>query len=77
MLYRPTIRIAIGLLFLQMPGTLLPLILLPDVTFTSFPFGLTMEGQYIIKNVSLISAALVVGGTARMPTTRDPAGRLI
>ena len=67
MLYRPALRIAIALLFLQMPGTVLPLFLLPEVTFTSIPFGLTLEGQYIIKNLALVSAALVVGGTARRP----------
>jgi len=72
--WRPAIRVAIGLLFLQMPGTMLPLILLPEVTFTSFPFGLTLEGQYIIKNLALVSAALVVGGTARSRATWE--GRL-
>ncbi|MCH9023738.1 MAG: hypothetical protein IH931_00230 [candidate division Zixibacteria bacterium] len=66
LLYRPFIRAAILLLFLQMPGTMLPLILLPDVCFTKFPFGLTLEGQYIIKNLILISAGLVIGGTVRL-----------
>lgn len=65
LLYRPTIRMALALLFLQMPGTVIPLVMLPDVTFTSVPFGLTLEGQYIIKNLALVSAAIVVGGTAR------------
>lgn len=65
LLIRPMIRVAIFLLFLQMPGTFLPLVVLPDVAFTAFPFGLTMEGQYIIKNIVLIAAALVVGGTVR------------
>ena len=69
LLYRPLIRPAIALLFLQMPGTFLPLVLLPDVCFTSFPLGLTMEGQYIIKNLILISAALVVGSTVRKTST--------
>lgn len=68
LLFRPLIRPAIFLLFLQMPGTFLPLILLPEVCFTAFPAGLTMEGQYIVKNLTLIAAALVVGGTVR---TRD------
>ena len=66
LLFRPLIRIAIFLLFLQMPGTTLPLILLPDICFTQFPFGLTLEGQYIIKNLTLISAGLVIGGTVRL-----------
>ena len=59
------VRLGILLLAIQLPGTFLPLILLPDVCFTSFPLGLTLEGQYIIKNLLLISAALVVGGTVR------------
>ena len=65
LLYRPTIRASLFLLFLQMPGTMLPLILLPDVCFTKIPFGLTIEGQYIIKNLVLIGSAIVVGGTVR------------
>lgn len=58
-------RATLLLLFLQMPGTALPLLLLPEVTWTAFPYGLTMEGQYIIKNLALIGAALVLGGTVR------------
>ena len=65
LLVRPLIRVALFLLFLQMPGTMLPLILLRDVCFSQFPFGLTIEGQYIIKNLVLVSAAIVVGGTVR------------
>jgi len=65
LLFRPLIRPAIFLLFLQMPGTFLPLVLLPEVCFTDFPWGLTMEGQYIIKNLILISSALVIGGKVR------------
>ncbi len=59
------LRITLLLLFLQMPGTALPLIILPDVVWTQFPFGLTLEGQYIIKNLVLIGAGLVLGGTVR------------
>lgn len=64
-LFERTTRLAIGLLFLQMGGTFLPLVLLPEVTFqpNGIPFLPTMEGQYIIKNLMIISAALVVGGT--------------
>ena len=54
-------RIGLFLLALQMPGTFLPLILLPEVCFISFPFNLTLEGQYIVKNLVLIGAAIVVG----------------
>ena len=65
MCIKPLIRISIVLLFIQMPGTFLPLILFPDVCFTTFPFGFTLEGQYIVKNLIIISAALAVGSSVR------------
>lgn len=65
LLIRPLIRLALLLLFLQMPGTFLPLVLLPQICFVQVPFAPTLEGQYIIKNLVLISAAIVVGGTVR------------
>lgn len=58
-------RLTLLLLFLQMPGTALPLIILPEKVWTVFPYGLTLEGQYIIKNLVLISAGLVLGATVR------------
>ena len=57
----PLTRLGLVLLALQMPGTFLPLVLLPDVCFTIFPFGLTLEGQYIVKNLVIIGSALVIG----------------
>ena len=61
--FKKTTRIAIILLFLQMVGTFMPLIVLSEVTFQSNNFLLpTLEGQYIIKNLMIISAALVLGG---------------
>jgi len=62
-LFKKTTRIAIGLLFLQMSGTFMPLLFLPEVVYQNNNVFLpTMEGQYIIKNLMVISAALVVGG---------------
>ena len=58
-------RTTLLLLFLQMPGTALPLVILPDVVWTQFPYGLTLEGQYIIKNLVLIGGGLVLGGRLR------------
>ena len=58
-------RLTILLLFLQMPGTALPLLILPEVVWTRFPFVLTLEGQYIIKNLAIIGSALVLGATVR------------
>ncbi len=56
------IRVGLFLLALQMPGTFLPLVLLPEVCFVSIPFNLTLEGKYIVKNLVLIGAAMAVGG---------------
>lgn len=58
-------RITLLLLFAQMGGTALPLVVLPEVVWTVFPYGLTLEGQYIIKNLVIIGAGLVLGGTVR------------
>jgi uncharacterized membrane protein YphA (DoxX/SURF4 family) len=57
-----------GILFLlavQMLGTFTPLVLFPAETFTVFPIAPTLEGQYIIKNLVIIGAAMVVGATVR------------
>src|SRR5699024_7614396 len=69
-LFKKTLRIAIALLALQMVGTFMPLVILPEVAFQTshFPYGLTLEGQYIIKNMLIISAAITVGGTVRSST---------
>ena len=58
-------RATLFLLFLQMAGTALPLVVLPEAVWTEFPYGLTLEGQYIVKNLVIIGAALVLGGTVR------------
>ncbi len=58
-------RITILLMVLQMMGAVSPIILNPEAVFVSFPFVLTLEGQYIVKNVVLIGAAVVVGATVR------------
>ncbi|MCE7947433.1 MAG: DoxX family protein [Chloroflexi bacterium CFX4] len=58
-------RITLLLLLFQMLGTVTPLVLFPSETFTQFPYAPTLEGQYIIKNVVLAAAGLVIGATVR------------
>jgi uncharacterized membrane protein YphA (DoxX/SURF4 family) len=58
-------RVVLLLLFAQMLGTLTPLFLFPEETWTVFPIAPTLEGQYIIKNVVLVAAAIVLGATVR------------
>lgn len=59
------LRVTLLLLAIQMVGASMPLVLFPNETFSRFPFAPTLEGQYIIKNVVLIGAAMVVGSTVR------------
>ncbi len=58
-------RLTLALLVFQMAGTLTPLAFFPGETFLHFPFAPTLEGQYIIKNLVLIGAGLVIGATVR------------
>jgi uncharacterized membrane protein YkgB len=58
-------RVTLGLLFVQMLGTITPLVLFPAETWVTFPLVPTLEGQYIIKNVVLVAAAIVLGATVR------------
>lgn len=58
-------RATLLLLFVQMAGTFLPLVFFPSQTFVVVPFVPTLEGQYIIKNLVLVSAGIVIGATVR------------
>lgn len=59
------IRATLLLLFVQMLGTIMPIIFFPQEVFSQLPYAPTLEGQYIIKNLVLISAGLVIGATVR------------
>ncbi len=50
-------RIVIPLLFIHMVTTFMPLFLLPTETWSGFMTP-TLEGQYIIKNLVIIAAAI-------------------
>lgn len=59
------LRTVLFLLYLQMLGTLTPIVLFPHEVFVHIPYAPTLEGQYIIKNLVLISAGIVIGATVR------------
>ena len=50
------------LLFLQLVGTFAPIFLFPDEVFKHIPYAPTLEGQYIIKNLVLVAAGILLGG---------------
>ncbi len=58
-------RLTLFLLAFQMIGAASPLLIFPGEAFTAFPYAPTLEGQYIIKNLVLVSAGIVIGATVR------------
>jgi uncharacterized membrane protein YphA (DoxX/SURF4 family) len=58
-------RLTLLLLAFQMAGALSPLVLFPTEVFDPGLYAPTLEGQYIIKNLVLIGAGLVIGATVR------------
>ena len=61
-------RLVIPLLALHMATTFLPLVFLPRATWQAFLVP-TLEGQYIIKNLVIIAAA--IGITAHLTPMRE------
>lgn len=59
------LRETLLLLYIQMIGTFMPVFLFPEEVFYIFPYSLTLEGQYIIKNLVVLSAGIVLGATVR------------
>lgn len=58
------LRATLLLLAGQLLGTITPLVLFPASTWAE-PGVPTLEGQYILKNVVLAAAAIVIGATVR------------
>jgi uncharacterized membrane protein YkgB len=63
LIFKIQLRFVLFMLWVQMAGTFLSFILLPTRFFMDMnPFLLTTEGEFIIKNIVLVSAGMVVGG---------------
>ena len=60
------VRVALAIFAGQMVGTFLVFLILPDVVFRDGnPLLLTVEGEFVIKNLVLIAGAMVVGSRVR------------
>jgi uncharacterized membrane protein YkgB len=71
LLFRIALRPVLALFAIQMVGTFLVLALLPEVSFDGGnPLLLTVEGEFVVKNLVLLSAGMVVGATVRRSDTR-------
>ena len=62
LLFGVALRVVLFLFWLQLAGTFLVLVVRPDLAFQGGnPFLLTTLGEFVIKNLVLIAAGLVVG----------------
>ena len=67
------LRIALLAFGLQMIGTALVFVVLPEVAFSDGnPLKLTVEGEFVAKNLVLLTAGLVLGAGLRPLADRDP-----
>ena len=66
------LRLVLALFALQMAGTFLVLVVQPDVAFQrGNPLLLTVEGEFVVKNLVLLAAGMAVG--ARVEARSRPA----
>ena len=54
------LRTALVLLLIHMVCTFTPLLFFPSVSFKYAPYGFTLVGQYIMKNIIIICAAVIL-----------------
>jgi uncharacterized membrane protein YphA (DoxX/SURF4 family) len=62
LIFHKLLRLALLLLAIRLPGTVLALVFKSDVCFEVAPWIPSIQGQYIIKDFMLFSAAAVMGG---------------
>jgi uncharacterized membrane protein YkgB len=66
LLLAKAMRLVLLLFALQMVGTFLVLIIRPDLAFQNGnPLLLTTEGEFVVKNLVLLSAGMAVGARLR------------
>jgi len=59
------LRITLLLLLVQLVGAISPVFIFPAEVFNIIPVVPTLAGQYIIKDIVIISAGILLGGTVR------------
>ena len=63
LIFKIALRATLALLWLQMLGTLTALLLAPSLFFSHGSILLlTTEGEFVVKNLVLIAAGMVIGG---------------
>jgi uncharacterized membrane protein YkgB len=62
-LFPRLLPLGLCLLALHLPGTFLSYLVVPELCFVHAPWMLTADGEFVLKNLLLISAALFLAGT--------------
>ena len=66
LLFKFAMRAVLAAFFLQLVGTFLVLVIQPEISFQDGNLLLlTVEGEFVVKNLVLIAAGMVVGATVR------------
>jgi len=65
LIHRPLARVAVALIAIRLPGTALALLVRRDVCWTDDWLVPTIQGQYLVKDMILFSAAMIIGGAVR------------
>lgn len=71
---RRFLGVGVALLLLHLPGTFLSFLVVPERCFAGSLFVLTTEGEFIVKNLLLISGACFLAGTLARPPAGSRAG---
>jgi uncharacterized membrane protein YphA (DoxX/SURF4 family) len=67
------LRVALAAMAAQLLGTFLVLVVLPEIAFQDGnPLLLTVEGEFVVKNLVLLTAGMVVGSTVGVSTPSAP-----
>lgn len=76
LLFPVVLRLTLVMLWLQLGGTFLALVVLPDRCFQDYnPLLPTTLGEFVVKNIVLITAGLVIGSTVRGRARRKLVGQ--
>jgi putative oxidoreductase len=71
-------RLTLLIFFLQMASTFLVFLIVPDRAFQMRnPLLLTQEGEFVLKNLILIAAGLVIASAMPIAKRKEPLGQML
>lgn len=70
LIFKPLVTYSIILQFIRIPGTILALIIHPEICFIHIPYVPSPEGQYLIKDIIILFAGIAIAGTVYKEKTK-------